>query len=254
MPRYGYTIDLDRCMGCNSCVEACKVENNTGQGILWMFVFRLEVGTYPNVNWLFMPRPCMHCDNPPCVKVCPVGARFKREDGFTLTDFDRCIGCRFCEVSCPYGVNYFNWKKPEDNQYFAWHDGEGANTYGSGSAGQTIGNAIVPYKNPDHEKLYEQRLVSGGAQYLGVVGKCTWCVHRLDKGLPPACVATCPVHALHFGDLNNHDSEVSQLLRKRSFWRLQEEFGTEPRVYYLGGQPPTLDSRLWYTRLAEVTK
>ncbi|OGC94408.1 MAG: hypothetical protein A2W25_01880 [candidate division Zixibacteria bacterium RBG_16_53_22] len=252
MPRYAYVIDLNRCMGCNACVEACKIENNTGEGMLWMYVFRLEKGKYPDVNWQFMPRPCMHCDNPPCVKVCPVGARFKREDGFTLTDFDRCIGCRFCEVSCPYGVNYFNWKKPKDNQYFAWHEEEGAGVYGSGSAGQIIGNAVVPYENPDHKKLYGERLVSGGAHYLGVVGKCTWCVHRVEKGLPPACVANCPVHALHFGDLDDPGSEVSNLLKRGNVWRLLEELGTEPRVYYLGGQQPGHDLRLWYTRRQEV--
>src|SRR3972149_4965513 len=94
MPRYGYVIDLNRCMGCNACVEACKIENNTGEGMLWMYVFRLERGKYPDVNWQFLPRPCTHCDNPPCVKVCPVGARFKREDGFTLTDFNRYLVCR----------------------------------------------------------------------------------------------------------------------------------------------------------------
>lgn len=255
MPRYGYVIDLSRCMGCNACAEACKVENNTGGGMLWMFVLRFEVGTYPNVNWVFLPRPCMHCDNPPCVKVCPVGARFKRQDGFTLTDFDRCIGCRFCEVSCPYGVNYFNWKKPEENQYFRWKMDprcEGEDVYGQGMVCEYTGNAKVPYENPDHKKLYGQRLVSGGAHYLGVVEKCTWCVHRVEKGLLPACVATCPVHALHFGDLDDPDSEISQLLKKGNAWRLQEELGTEPRVYYLGGQQPRHDFRLWHTRLAEV--
>ncbi len=245
MARYGMVIDLSRCMGCTACIEACKVENNTGQGIFWMYVFRLEVGKYPNVNWLFMPRPCMHCDNAPCVKVCPTGARFKREDGLTLTDFDRCIGCRYCEVACPYGVNYFNWKRPERNQYYDWNPGEGENVYGTGGVQAYIGKAIPPYQNPDHKKLYgygeDKRLVAGGGHYKGVVEKCTFCVHRLDKGLEPACVANCPVKTLHFGDLDDPNSEVSRLLGEKKWFRLAEETGTQPRVYYIQGAQPTPD-------------
>ncbi len=239
MARYGYVIDLERCMGCNACVEACKVENNTGQGMLWMHVFRLEMGKYPNVNWLFMPRPCMHCDNAPCVKVCPVGARYKREDGLVLTDFDRCIGCRYCEVACPYSVNYFNWEKPVRNQYFDWKEGEGEDVYGTGGVQDYIGHAVPPYQNPDHEELYGGRLVAGGGHYKGVIEKCTWCVHRLDKGLLPACVANCPAFALHFGDLDDPNSVVSRLLMKKRSFRLLEEVGTQPRVYYLEGTAPT---------------
>jgi molybdopterin-containing oxidoreductase family iron-sulfur binding subunit len=101
MARYGMVIDLDRCIGCRACMEACKVENNTPTAIFWMYVFRFEEGEYPNTHVWFLPRPCQHCDNAPCVKVCPVGARFKRYDGLVLTDFERCIGCRYCEVACP---------------------------------------------------------------------------------------------------------------------------------------------------------
>ena len=112
MARYGMVIDLDRCTGCRACMVACKVENNTPEANFWMYTFRFEEGEFPNTRVWFMPRPCQHCDSAPCVKVCPVGARFKREDGLTLTDWERCIGCRYCEVACPYGVNYFNWKNP----------------------------------------------------------------------------------------------------------------------------------------------
>ncbi len=98
--RYGMVIDLDRCIGCRACEVACKVENNTAKGIFWMHVFRFEIEEYPNTRIAFLPRPCQHCDNPPCVKVCPVGARFKQENGLVLTDFDRCIGCRLCQVAC----------------------------------------------------------------------------------------------------------------------------------------------------------
>ena len=113
MTKYQMVVDLDRCQGCRACMEACKVENNTTEGNFWMYVFRLEEGEYPDARLSFLPRPCQHCENAPCVKVCPVGARFKRDDGLTLTDPDRCIGCRYCELACPYGVNYFNWGEAE---------------------------------------------------------------------------------------------------------------------------------------------
>ncbi len=248
-------IDLERCMGCHACVEACKIENNTGQGMFWMYLFRLEQGKYPNVDWTFIPRPCMHCDNAPCVKVCPVGARHKREDGLVLTDFNQCIGCRYCEVACPYSVNYFNWGKPAKNQYYDWTR-EGANVYGKGGVQDYINSTVPPYQNPDHKKLYgkEGRLVSGAGHYKGVVEKCTWCVHRIDKGLLPACVANCPVQTLHFGDLDDPNSDVYQLLGERKSWRLLEELGTEPRVYYLQGTQPSIKHNPQMTNFAEVRR
>lgn len=220
MVRYGYVVDLDKCMGCRACVVACKTENNTGRGVFWMHVFRTVEGEYPNAKLTFLPRPCMHCDNPPCAKVCPVGARFKREDGFVLTDFDTCIGCRYCEVACPYGVNFFNWKDPKKNEYYEW---DGKN----------------PMSNPDHEKMYDGRNVSGGGHYKGVMEKCTWCVHRVEKGQKPACVANCPVNALLFGDLDDPESDVSTAIRDKGSFRLLDELGTHPRVYYIGRHPPT---------------
>ncbi len=215
MAKYAMVVDLARCMGCNACVEACKVENNTGEGIFWMHLFRMEQGVYPDVQWSFLPRPCMHCNNPPCVKVCPVGARHKRKDGLVLTDFNRCIGCRICGVACPYSANYFNWEKPYTNQYYDWSHGEGDNVYGVGSIRDSINEMALPYRNPDHGMLYgpNKRLVSGGGHKSGIMEKCTFCVHRVDKGLEPACVANCPVNTLHFGDLNDRNSEVSQILR-----------------------------------------
>ena len=227
MVRYAYVVDLTRCMGCEACVIACKIENNTPQGIDWMLVFRFEEGEYPNVRMAFMPRPCMHCDNPPCVKVCPVGARFKREDGFVLTDYERCIGCRYCQVACPYGVNYFNWKLPSKNYYLPWE------------------GVIPPYKKPDLEGKYgkDKRLVAGGGHRLGVIEKCTWCVHRVEKGLKPACVANCPVQALLFGDLDDPNSDVSKALAQKPHFRLLEDRGTAPRVFYLGSMPYNEKSR-----------
>ncbi|MFQ5761484.1 MAG: 4Fe-4S dicluster domain-containing protein [Candidatus Bathyarchaeia archaeon] len=237
MVRYAYVVDLDKCVGCRACMVACKVENGTVQGAFWMYVFRFEEGEYPNVRYTFMPRPCQHCDNPPCVKVCPVGSRYKREDGLVLEDYDRCIGCRYCEVACPYGVNYFNWHKPEDRQYYDWKNSD---------LEAEVGEAIPPYKNPDHDKRHgpEQVFNSGGPKRAGIVHKCTWCVHRIEKGLEPACVAGCPVSALVFGDLDNPNSRVSRILASKRSWRLQEELGTQPRVFYVGKQPITHESKI----------
>ncbi len=236
MPRYGMVIDLDRCTGCRACVIACKVENNTPTAHFWMHVFRFEEGEYPNARVWFLPRPCMHCDNAPCVKVCPVGARYKEANGLTATDWDRCIGCRYCEVACPYGVNYFNWKKPEDNYYLDWDDDE---------LPVVAQGQVPPYANPELNGRYgaEKRHVAGGGRVQGVMEKCTFCIHRVEKGLLPACVANCPPKAMYFGDLDDPESEVSRLLRERPHWRLLEEAGTEPRVYYIGGQPPGTEVR-----------
>jgi molybdopterin-containing oxidoreductase family iron-sulfur binding subunit len=236
MPRYAMVIDLDRCTGCRACMEACKVENNTAEAVFWMYVFRFEEGEYPRTHMWFMPRPCMHCDNAPCVKVCPVGARFKRADGLVATDTDRCIGCRYCEVACPYGVNYFNWKRPEKNYYLDWSDPD---------LRPVTGGASPPYRNPDLERAYgpERRRTAGGGHAKGVIEKCTFCVHRVEKGLKPACVSNCPPFALHFGDLDDPASEVAELIRRRPHFRLLEEAGTEPRVFYLGGHPPGAEVR-----------
>ena len=227
MPRYGMVIDLERCVGCRACMEACKVENNTPQSVFWMYVFRLEEGEYPNTKVHFLPRPCQHCDNAPCVKVCPVGARYKREDGIVATDWDRCIGCRYCEVACPYGVNYFNYKSPKKNQYLDWNDKD---------LQQTTGGATPPYKNPDLDKDYgpEQRRIAGANHVKGVMEKCTFCVHRVEKGQTTACAQACPAFAIVFGDLDDPGSRASQLLRNRRSFRLLEEWNTQPRVHYLG--------------------
>lgn len=235
MARYGFVVDLTRCMGCMACVEACKIENNTPQGIFWMHVFKSEDGKYPNVRVTYMPRPCMHCDKAPCVSVCPVGARYKREDGFVLTDYDRCIGCRYCEVACPYSVNSFNWKKPEDNYYYNWST-QGVDIYGSGNVKDFTGGAVPPYKNPELEERHstEKRLTAGGGHKLGLIEKCTWCVHRVEKGLDPACVANCPAFALIFGDLDDPKSKAFTILARERSVRLLEELGTEPRVFYVG--------------------
>jgi len=210
MPHWGMVIDLDKCIGCQSCTAACRAENNIpfvgpeeaelGRAIFWNeVIFDIE-GEYPQVKASIIPRPCFHCDNPPCVKVCPVGATYKREeDGLVIQLYDRCIGCRYCTVACPYGARYFNWYKPE------WPEG------------------MDRYQNPDVP-----------LRPKGIVEKCTFCIHRLEKGLPiPACNQACPTGARFFGDLDDPTSEVSQLARRPRAFRLLEELGTEPHVFYL---------------------
>jgi len=235
MAKYAMVVDLNRCQGCRACTEACKIENNTGQSMFWMHVFRFEDGEFPDTRMSFLPRPCQHCDNAPCVKVCPTGARFKREDGLVLTDPDRCIGCRYCELACPYGVNYFNWQTPEASQYsdvIDWDDPD---------IQSATGGLSPPYRNPDLDEEWgpEGRRTAGGNHDKGVMEKCTFCVQRVEQGNLPACVDTCPVTALRFGDVSDAESPVSQFIRENETWHLLEEAGTEPSVFYVGGKPPS---------------
>lgn len=236
-------IDMDRCTGCRACMEACKVENNTQKGIFWMYVFRLEAGEYPNVRIWPLPRPCMHCTKPACVKVCPVGATYKDTKGRVMQDAGRCIGCRYCMQACPYGVRYFNEIDPKRNSYLDWK--AAAHDLNSVTDG-----AIPPYRNPDLDQPYpvglpqfkkETAFLAGGGHLKGVVEKCNFCVQRVEKGLFPACVVNCPIRTLYFGDLDDPNSKVSLLLQEKPHFQLLEDYGTNPKVYYLGGQPPGLE-------------
>jgi Fe-S-cluster-containing dehydrogenase component len=248
MTNYSMAVDLDRCQGCRACMEACKIENNTPQGVFWMYVFRTEAGDYPDTKQSFLPRPCQHCNNAPCVKVCPVGARFRREDGLILTDSERCIGCRYCEVACPYGVNYYNWRTPENA--FGDYELDAKDP----DVAAVTGGLVPSYKNPDLDELQgdEQRLTAGGAHSVGVMEKCTFCVQRVDKGLEPACVNVCPVHAIHFGDSEDPESPFSVYVREHSSFKLLDDLGTDPSVVYLGGRPPDSETREIERPLTEV--
>lgn len=217
MVKWGMAIDLKRCVGCHSCTVACKAENFVRPGAFWNNVFDIEEGKYPNVKRVFLSRPCMHCENPPCVQVCPVGATYKRKDGIVKINYERCIGCRYCMVACPYGVRYFNWGK------MTWYDTES-----------------TPYEEFPYELRYEEH-----RKQRGTVEKCTFCSHRIDEGnkkgltpgvdweATPACVNTCLGYARTFGDLDDPESKISKLLATRKWIRLKEELGTRPKVYYL---------------------
>ncbi len=218
--KFGMTVDLklceetSECDGLNSCMHACKTVNITPPNSYWMYVIESEEISFAER----LPRPCMHCENPPCVKVCPVGATFRRMDGIVIVDYARCIGCRLCAVACPYGARYFNWKQPtkseiEKTRRESWAKVE--------EVWKLLGKE-VPLE-PDAIEI---------PRPAGVIEKCNFCIHRVYKGLKPACVAACP-GALKFGDLGDPKSEVSKILKERKWLRLIEEFNTRPSVYYL---------------------
>ena len=204
--RWVMVIDLAKCDGCAACTVACSKMHFVPQGRQWIKVLRMQESekTAP----YFLPQPCFHCDNPPCTKVCPVDATFKREDGIVLIDNTRCIGCRFCMAACPYGARSFNWGHPKDPP-----------------------EAEAEGYSPEH----------GFPRRIGTVEKCDFCPDMAAQGKLPGCTAGCPMGAIYYGDENedavtNSQGEtprLSQLLRDRSGYRHLEELGTEPRVYYL---------------------
>lgn len=226
--RYAMVIDLARCIGCEACTVACKVEHNVPSAprnlerrIEWTEVYFKEKGGYPYVKTSLNPRPCQHCENPPCVGVCPVGATYQdKERGLVLQRYERCIGCRYCATACPYGARYFNWSKP------AWRS-------------KLREEALNPDPHPQVKKRIN-----------GIVEKCTFCVERLDRleakaekegrqisdeelHLICTCVNTCMGRARHFGDLNDPNSTVSKLARSGRAMYSLEELGTHPKVIYL---------------------
>lgn len=206
--RWAMVIDLDKCTGCGDCTLACRANNDVSPDISWnrMIVVDAENEHAPDV-----PVPCMHCENAPCVDVCPVGATFHRPDGIVMMDYEKCIGCRYCQMACPYGARSFNWRS---------FTGE---------------NPAVPaYGTPEVER-----------RPRGVPEKCSFCYQRIDRGLEaglmpgvdeaatPACANACPVGARIFGDLNDPESPVNKALAGNTAVRLRENMGTEPRVFYL---------------------
>lgn len=204
--RLAMAIDTTACVGCNTCAVTCKVSNNVPNNIMWNRVMTeggdfmdAMGGQYPNCSITYYPIACQHCSNPACTKVCPVGATYiDEETGAVLQDWNRCIGCRMCIASCPYtGIRSFNWEEPA---YY-------------------LDVKLGVQSIPAHEKH--------------TVEKCTFCKERREQGMEPACIEVCPMRARVFGDLDDPDSEISQLVASREYKQLLPEKGTKPSVYYL---------------------
>jgi dimethyl sulfoxide reductase iron-sulfur subunit len=209
--QWAFVIDLRLCDGCAKCTESCQETHYLAKDQKWIAVYKMTNSTG---HTHFMPRLCMQCENPPCLRVCPTGATFKKPDGVVLVNQDTCIGCRTCMAACPYEARYFNWTEPPP-------------------APQLLQQPMPEFPVP---------------QQKGTVGKCILCVHNIHVGKLPACVEACTMHALWIGDLktdvatNGFETvKLSNFLRENDAVRFREELGTRPRVWYILGHGQKLD-------------
>lgn len=203
--KFVMVIDLARCKNLKYCQSACNHAHQLHDEQNWIKVYPMKEAEATAPYW--QPTTCMHCDEPPCVKVCPVDATFKRQDGIVLVDSDRCIGCRFCMAACPYSTRVFNWGDPDLP-------------------------VAIARKDYNAETSIPQR--------KGTVGKCDFCADMTRMGMLPHCVSACPNGVFMFGDINEdsvtNGSETfrfSELVKDKSGYRLMEDLGTKPSVYYL---------------------
>ena len=211
---FGYGFNISKCKGFRSCVEACINENNLDRRAATQYIriFEMEDGVIdldegdatfqhavPAEGHFYMGTQCFQCADPPCVKVCPVGATWQEPDGITVIDYDWCIGCRYCMAACPYWARRFNWSAPE---------------------------VPVAELNPN------QHYLGNRDRKVGVVEKCTFCIHRTRQGRLPACAEACPTGARVFGNLLDPNSEIRWVLANKRVFRLKEDLKTEPRFWY----------------------
>jgi phenylacetyl-CoA:acceptor oxidoreductase subunit 1 len=213
--RWGMAIELKRCIGCYECVLACKAEHFLPPEVFWNWVLIGESGKYPSVTKLIYNVRCNQCADPACVKACPTGATQQREDGIVWVDEDKCVGCRYCMIACPYQMR--TMYEDGNTQYFP---------------GQEL---------TEHEKIGQELY----PHQPGVVQKCIFCKERIDAGLAagltpgidreatPACVISCPTKAMHFGDLDDPYSEINRLIKEKKGKPFHPEYGTDPSIYYI---------------------
>ncbi len=212
---FGYAINISTCQGYRDCVHACVKENNLGRDsqVEYIRVLEMDQGTrnleeadhyydpdtVPVEGKYYLPVQCMQCDDPPCVKACPVEATWMEPDGIVVIDYDWCIGCRYCMAACPYWARHFNWSQP---------------------------------KLPPEEINTKTHYLGNRPRPRGVVEKCHFCIQRTREGGQPACMEACPTGARVFGNLLDPDSEIRYILENKTVFRLKEDLGTEPKLWY----------------------
>ncbi|MFN2289513.1 MAG: 4Fe-4S dicluster domain-containing protein [Chromatocurvus sp.] len=212
---FGYALNISKCKGYRDCVSACVRENNQDRGSQMEYIRVLEMDegtrnlehsehyydpdTVPVEGKYYLPVQCMQCDNPPCVKACPVEATWMEPDGIVVVDYDWCIGCRYCMTACPYQARHFNWREPQ-----------------------------IPAEEINPNTNY----LGNRPRPKGVVEKCHFCTQRTREGQQPACQEACPTGARIFGNLLDPASEIRYVLANKKVFRLKEELGTEPKFWY----------------------
>lgn len=211
---FGYAFNISKCRGYMDCVNACVAENNQDRASEMQYIrihehkigqmdFELADDNFyhevPAAGHFYMGTQCYHCDNPPCVDVCPVKATWREDDGIVVVDYDWCIGCRYCMAACPYDGRRFNWSEPEI---------------------------------PEDEVNLDQHYLGNRPRQKGVMEKCTFCIQRSRNGENPACVEACPTGARIFGNLLDPDSDIRWVLANKKVFRLKEDLGTEPKFWY----------------------
>jgi phenylacetyl-CoA:acceptor oxidoreductase subunit 1 len=218
--RYGMVVDVNRCVGCHTCTISCKHANDTTPGVQWRSVLDVELGAYPDVERFFLVVGCQHCNEPPCVPVCPTGATYQRDDGLVVMNYDLCIGCGYCAVACPYQARTL----AHEMKYY-------------------YGKATIQETHVAHPER------------IGVAQKCTFCIDRVDEAeqrgltpgvdleVTPACSASCIAKAIRFGDFADPSSEVSRLVAERASFQINDFVGTDPQIKYLYEVPGAIPGR-----------